>query len=286
MTAKRIASHLTTRNALATGSPRKHKLPLCESTGLPRYRDRHQAKDGAKARRSGAQAPIVSTFACPGCQGYHLEIAYQRDLVMAQPELTPTPAFINSLPTRKRRYFLVDIENLTHGAVASCEQVFQLWSTFRGEAPGIAPNDHVVVGAARRVVRKYRSVVSGPNVRWVVGADAADGADHALLAAIDLYRVASQFDELVIVSGDHAFASLARRAKAVGLSVHVVTTEHPEQRSMLSRELSKAANIRTRLRLSKRSAPATNLIKSPMLLSIRATQSATYSAAPRELIAA
>ena len=109
-----------------------------------------------------------------------------------------------------------------------------------------------MVGASRSVVRKYRRAIHGANVRWIVGADAPDGADRALLAAIDLRRVARDYDELVIVSGDHAFADLARRAKMLGLTVQVVTAQHPEQRSMLSRELAAAADTRTLVRLEGR----------------------------------
>ena len=117
----------------------------------------------------------------------------------------------------------------------------------------MAAHDHVVVGASRSVARKYRPVITGHNVKWVIGANAPDAADYALLGAIDLRRVARDYDELVIISGDHAFADLARRAKASGLTVHVVTAEHPENRSTLSRELSAAADIRSVVRLRARS---------------------------------
>jgi len=108
------------------------------------------------------------------------------------------------------------------------------------------------------VVRAYRGAIHGPNIKWVIGANTPDAADNALLAAIDLYRVAREYDELVIVSGDHAFADLARRAKALGLSVHVITAEHPAQRSMLSRELANVADTRTRVRLQSRTTARKN----------------------------
>lgn len=193
----------------------------------------------------------VGSFACPDCGGYHLETIYKRESLQPCPP-EPTAAFAESLATRKRRYILVDIENPSLGAKATSSEVAQLWTILKEQAPGIAPHDHVVVGAARMVVRKYRAAIDGPNVKWVVGADAADGADRALLAAIDLRRVARDFDELVIVSGDHAFADLARRARQAGLSVHVITVEHPEQRSVLARKLSAAANTHTQVRLSPR----------------------------------
>jgi len=227
-------------------------------TGLARYRDRHQARQGVEAQRKGAHDAEIRSFSCPSCKGYHTEETYRRDpIVLASSN--PTPEFTASLPFRKKRYVLVDVENLTHGAKATCQQAAALWGVLTQQAPGIAPHDHVVVGAARYVVRKYRAAIDGANVKWVVGSDGPDGADRALLAAIDLRRVARDYDELVIASGDGAFTELARQAKALGLTVHVITTQHPEQRSMLSRELSAVADFHTLIRLESRTQKKDNL---------------------------
>ena len=247
-----INSELATSTRRLTGRGRRHKLPICPATGLARYRDRHQARHGAEAVAAGAHDFKVCTFACPDCHGFHLEKTYPREPIDVAGAAAPTEAFTSSLASRKRRYVLVDVENPTRGARATAQEVADFWAILKQQAPGIAPHDHVVVGAARAVVRKYRAAICGTNVKWVVGADAPDGADRALLAAIDLHRVARGFDELVIVSGDHAFADLARRAKSRGLTVHVVTTEHPEQRSVLSRDLAALADTRTLVRLQSR----------------------------------
>jgi hypothetical protein len=237
---------------------RQHKLRICESTRLPSYRTRDQARDGAKAKRAEPQVFDVHTFACPECNGYHIEETYRREpIVVASSE--PTAEFTASLPFRKKRYFLFDAENLTLGAKATCEQTAALFGVLKQQAPGIAPHDHVVVGAARYVVRKYRAAIDGANVKWVVGSDGPDGADRSLLAAIDLRRVARDYDELVIASGDGAFTELARQAKALGLTVHVITTQHPEQRSMLSRGLSAVADFHTLIRLESRTQKKDNL---------------------------
>lgn len=261
------------------GAPKmfRHRLPVCDSTGLARYRDRHQARDGAKALAVSSHAAEVSTFACPDCRGYHLEKASSRrpiGVVVGTTE--PAEAFTASVSLHNRRYVLVDVENPTCGAKATTGQVAAFWTVFTQQVPGVAPNDHVVVGAGRGVARRYRAAIHGANVKWVVGADTPDGADRALLAAIDLRRVARDFDELVIVSGDHAFADLARRARGLGLTVQVVTAEHPEQRSMLSRELAAAANIRTRVRLEPLKPRCGNDVD---------TSRATRDAAPRHIAA-
>jgi CTP:molybdopterin cytidylyltransferase MocA len=254
-----IDSELTTRVPRGDGKVRLHKLPICEATGLARYRDRHQARHGAEAMCAGRHDFEVGTFACPSCHGFHLEQIFRREPVVVGASSEPTDAFMASLPSRKRRYVLFDVENPTRGARATCAQVSSLWNIIKREAPGIAPSDHVVVGAARYVVRKYRGAINGDNVKWVVGADAPDGADRALLAAIDVRRVARDFDELVIISGDHAFVDVARRARALGLTVHVVTAEDPENGLMLSRELAAIASTRSFVRLESRKQKQDNL---------------------------
>ena len=237
-----------TRGVRSTPATRRHSLPVCEATGLARFRDRHQARAGANALSSASATLRVDTFACPDCRGWHVEKGKMGAIVTGAVASAPTAAFTDSLNSRKRRYFLIDIENPTRGAKAGVDEVATFWSILKQQAPGVAPHDHVVVGASRSVARKYRPAISGHNVKWVIGANAPDAADCALLAAIDLRRVARDYDELVIVSGDRAFADLARRAKASGLTIHVVTAEHPENRSMLSRELAAAADVRTVVR--------------------------------------
>lgn len=250
-----VSINFNTKTRTSRGNKRRvHTLPKCAATGLARFRDRHQARDWTKAATAGAERRGASAFACPECRGWHVETRQVTAAVteVAAPASAATVAFEESLATRKRRYFLVDIENPTRGAKATCEEVAAFWDILKRQAPGIAPHDHVVVGAGRGVAQRYRTSITGPNVRWVTGADAPDGADRALLGAIDLYRVARQFDELVIVSGDHAFADLARRAKTFGLSVQVVTAETPQGRPMLSRELAAAADVHTLIRLKVR----------------------------------
>ena len=254
------------RRGNRASKPRKHTLSKCKGTGLARFRDRHQARDGVKALSAGTKDYEVSSFACPECRGWHVEKNIVREPIAARGTTARAQAFTASLASRKRRYFLVDIENPTRGAKATCEQVAELWSVLKHQAPGVAPRDHVVVGASRNVARKYRAAIHGTNVKWVVGANAADAADRALLGAIDLHRVARDYDELVIISGDGAFSDLARRAKRAGLTVQVVTTEHPEQRSMLSRELAAAADVHTLVRLEAR-APQNLVTPMPQVIS-------------------
>lgn len=258
---RRIDSGLASRPRRSRDT-RGHNLPRCEQTGLARYRDRHQARQGIDAWRAGEPHMSLVAYACPDCRGYHVERAYSGSILTTPEASEQVPAFTASLPTRARRYVLFDIENPTCGAQASRAELAKLWSILKAQAPGFGDRDHIVIGAARAVAAKYLGVIDEPNVKWVVGAHAPDGADRALLAAIDVHRVARDYDELVIISGDHAFAPLARRAKRLGLRVHVVTAEHPEQRTALARELAEVATLRTLVRLFPRS--ATELMSTPI----------------------
>jgi NYN domain len=236
------------RKGRATRTSRRHSLARCEATGLPRFRDRHQARAGIRAMEVPAHSHL-SLFACPSCRGFHIDVSETAPMPIVAAAATPVEPFNASLSSRRRRFFMIDLENPTRGAKATPADVAKLWRLIKEQAPGIAPRDHVVIGTSRAVAVRYRPAIEGPNVRWVVGADAKDGADRALLAAINVFDVARRYDELVVVSGDHAFAPLARRAKQLGLAVHVVTAEQPNGRSMLSRELSNAADVHTVVRL-------------------------------------
>ena len=212
-----------------------HKLPVCEATGLDRYRDRHQAKAGARAVCNGETRQRASSYACPDCRGFHLEVRWAS-------QRRPVQMDAVRRETEPRKLVLVDIENVTEGARASCAELSRYWKQLRHATLRLTADDHVVVGAALGVASRYRDVVTGSNVKWVLGANAPDAADYALLAAVNLFDAAKKYDELVIVSGDHVFAELAKKACALGLRVRVVTNRPAGQRSPLSRELREAAD--------------------------------------------
>lgn len=227
------AAHTLDREQRRAFDVRRHRLSICAATDLPRFRDRHQARAGAAA--AGTASFRFTTFACPGCRGFHLEPMRREARVLVAPEPSASP----------RRFVLLDVENFTRGARRTRAELAALWERTT-TVLDLTTHDHILIGASRAVAHRYDGVIRGRNVTWVVGANAPDAADHALLAASNLHRIAAAADELVIVSGDHCFADLARRARRRGLRTHVVTPATvPGERDMLARELATVADMRT-----------------------------------------
>lgn len=124
---------------------------------------------------------------------------------------------LNHRPTRTRRLFAVDIENVlgcgkidAAGVAAAAHQTALEYS--------LDANDLVVIG------------VSHPNnvfpaAAWqgarIVMASGHDGADHALMRVLDTERVENRFDQLVLVSGDGIFADSVARLTAYGVMTEV-----------------------------------------------------------------
>lgn len=119
-----------------------------------------------------------------------------------------------------RRLHVLDIENLL-GAKVSIARVHVLWDLYRGVV-GVGPQDLVVVGCAQHFAPTVLFTLPS-SVRVVVGDDLPDGADRALLDAVDARHQAQRFDEVVIGSGDHAFAPMAAELVAGGCAVTLAT---------------------------------------------------------------
>ncbi len=124
-----------------------------------------------------------------------------------------------------RSFVVIDLENLLHGKHRTLDpaaigaQAAQILAAAHGRRPG----DHLLVGCNPHLAFSAKDTF--PSARLVVGRG-ADGADRALLDAIDDAVIDRQFSGLSIVSGDHAFAELAIRTRARGLPVRVVAPRH------------------------------------------------------------
>ncbi len=119
---------------------------------------------------------------------------------------------------RGRAFHVVDIENLL--ALTRGERIEPVAYQLYRAVAGVGPSDLLTVAADRSRVFEVRTAFPGAEVRFGTG---PDGADRALLDAIDVQLLARRFDTLVIGSGDHLFWDLAYRARSAGLKVVVVS---------------------------------------------------------------
>jgi uncharacterized LabA/DUF88 family protein len=76
------------------------------------------------------------------------------------------------------------------------------------------------------------------------------------LDAVNVHHIARRYDRLVIASRDHIFAPLALEARALGMTVQIVTGE-----TNVSRELKAAAGTLTTIRRHSRTQALDNLAK-------------------------
>jgi hypothetical protein len=139
-----------------------------------------------------------------------------------------------SLAPTGRTLHLVDLDNIVQGpchperVVPMLDQLLAVGDYHVG--------DHVVIGAERVLATAVAfDLPAGSRLLVACG---ADGADRRLLEAADESFVATHYDRVVIGSGDHAFAPLARALCLRDVQVDVVA-----HLASLSRALRRAAQV-------------------------------------------
>ena len=100
-----------------------------------------------------------------------------------------------------RRLILIDIENFHSGPVRSITAAEQCYRMLRTALEPTA-NDQVVIAADITTITNLHSSWKGHRI--LVGRG-RDGADLALLDVLD-EQVATRFDAIALVTGDHIFA--------------------------------------------------------------------------------
>ncbi len=136
-------------------------------------------------------------------------------------------------PGSDRALVLVDAENIASVALPSELRCTADRAELR-RALGVRESDHVIVASSHRAARAVwwawpaarRIVKSGP-----------DGADLALLRAVDVDDVCSRFTRIVIASGDGIFADLAIELTDRGAEVIVIA-----RRGSISDRLARSAS--------------------------------------------
>lgn len=162
--------------------------------------------------------------------GIHLDRAHRRGLPEQQKESDMTTAISHERSpyerigrhrsNRLRTLSLLDLENLTGGDIKPTI-VHDTWERFKHVIDARYDDHHTVAVSQRHAATAFFALPS--NIRRVIGANSPDGADIALLNCIDIDWAAENFGQVVIGSGDHIFALLAKRLRHTGLRTIQVT---------------------------------------------------------------
>ncbi len=137
------------------------------------------------------------------------------------------PADVHCMSTVERRkakgrkIVLIDLENMLFGQHkgAATGRPIDRSSEILDLAQARRPGDTVIVGCNPHLVFLANDLF--PTAQIVTG-KGKDGADLALIDALDLDRAIERYDELCIVSGDQLFCEVAHPAHKAGLRVRIV----------------------------------------------------------------
>ena len=132
-----------------------------------------------------------------------------------------------------RTLHLIDVENLVGGVAAGVDAVAAALDAYRRTIV-VGPDDHVVLGTGSELAFASKAAWPGALLRIGKG---IDGADRALLSALDPSFIASHYHRLVVGSGDHAFAPMVADLRARRVAVVVVVRD----RASLSGDLRRLA---------------------------------------------
>ena len=141
-----------------------------------------------------------------------------------------------------RALHLIDLENLCGAGSTTAEDAARVLAAYV-DAVKIGPADSIHIGVAHHMATAVMPVLCVFPGRLHVRSG-RDGAETALRDSIDLTHISTRFSRLIIASADRTFTEAANEARRLGMTVWQVTG-----RGGLSRELSRVADRRMRLRL-------------------------------------
>lgn len=131
-----------------------------------------------------------------------------------------------------RSLHLIDIENLLGmpPVLATVDDFIEAAACYL-ERVQAGPEDQYIV--ACDVTNAFEARAAFPGARLVFGRG-PDGADRALIDAVDVDHVATRFDRVYLGSGDCAFTWLCYELEDKGLDVTVVSLSRGLSRRLIS----------------------------------------------------
>lgn len=122
---------------------------------------------------------------------------------------------------RHRSIHAIDLESELGGTEATHEEIVEFFHLWCAHTVGIAPGDRVIIATSHRMARTAWFALPAHGIQRVMRSG-PDGADLALIDAIDLPHDSLRFSRLVIGSGDGIFEGLAIAASLQGMLVQQV----------------------------------------------------------------
>jgi hypothetical protein len=95
-----------------------------------------------------------------------------------------------------------------------------VWDAYRQSAR-VHPDDHVTLATSSRLARIAWFALPATGMQRLVR-DGVNGADLALIEAVDVPHAASRYATLCLGSGDHIYVDLVARALAYDMRVRLV----------------------------------------------------------------
>lgn len=117
---------------------------------------------------------------------------------------------------RPRTLHLIDLENLLAGRVDT-DTVADIWDEYR-QVTGMRWDDHVIVAVSKRNAAATFFALP-ETVQRVIGSNGPDGADLALISAVDINWAVKRFGQVMVATGDHIFTDTTTGLRAAGLPV-------------------------------------------------------------------
>jgi len=161
-----------------------------------------------------------------------------------QYHLTLLPSCLDTLAAwvpPGRALHIADVENLMGGPLAGAAALRRVRDQY-ADLARLAEGDHILSACNPRLAVDASRAWFASRWLWRGG---KDGAELALLDAVDPDDVARRYNRVVIGSGDHAFTPLAHDLGARGVEVWVVA-----RRRTIARSLGRAADVVALLRPS------------------------------------
>lgn len=130
-----------------------------------------------------------------------------------------------------RKLHIIDIENIIGKADFTEADARRFKEIYWGHAVAVERFDDVILASSR--LAATNSWWAFPQGIQRLIKDGPDGAELAVLEALDVSQAAQRYDEVVLASGDHLFADLVQDFQRRGVTVQLIIGRGTPARRLL-----------------------------------------------------